>query len=297
MKKWILGGISLCIVGVVVICGAMAALDWDFERLDNTNYEQKTYACAPEEVVERVELKVDSFPVEIVSGSEVKLDYWQGDEEVAVEVQEGVLRIQTPRRKAWEWIKQSWFGFGKRKHVYILTLPEGVALSVQSTNADVKITDMTIASMYVDSTNLDIRCSACSFGEVAIDGTNADVTLRDCTAAETKISGTNLDVDIEGGSYQSLTVDGTNLDAHIETTSPTIAVHGTNLDMGLDAEFRSLRVTGTNLDADLYVRGRRYDYTVESHGRSLPASQTGTTDKTIYLKGTNNDVKLRFSLD
>ena len=88
MKKGLLVGLTVFIIGAVMFTAGMSVLDWDFYKLDTAEYTAKSYT--PEAVVSSFELDVESFPVIVKRGDAVSLDYYEAsDSVVSVETVKG----------------------------------------------------------------------------------------------------------------------------------------------------------------------------------------------------------------
>lgn len=295
-KKWLFAGSSLLVVGVIVFAIGMSALKWDFWRLDTTTYTAKEYTPVGDAPVSRVELDVDSFPVVITQGETAKLSYYEAsDSEVEVTYADGVLKIKEDY--SFNLLKNSWFQLGRLKHKYELTLPNGVDLTLAGKNGDFTVRDATEINLAIDVANADIEFVNCGITQLDIKATNADVELTNCTGGAVRIDATNLDLEVEGCRFDSLYAKGTNNDTEVKNTTATqMEVRGTNGDYSLkNITVDTLIVHATNLDASILIAGARAEYTISASGRGMPADQTGSSDKSVTLSGTNNDVKLRFT--
>lgn len=307
---------TLIVAGVLAFVIGMSSLGWDFNRLDSTEYTAESYAAAADSGVTRVELDVDSFPIEIVKGDAVALDYYKAsNSDVIVSCENGVLSV----REQYNYMpfKTGLFGFGRSSRKYRLTLTDGVTecfvkggngnitlvgmnfdeLDIASTNTRIVLSDCDIRSFSVDCTNLTMIVKNCKLGTVVADGTNADIEIIGCNGDGASISGTNLDIVVSGSSFAQTTIDGTNCGVVVKDgTYDKLSVVGTNGDYRLKNIFTdALKVRATNLDAVIEINGKAAEYTVKTHGRGMPPERIGSTDKTIELSGTNNDVKLIFT--
>lgn len=295
--KWLFGAAALILAGGIVFVVAMSSLNWDFYKLDTTEYEAKTFAASELESnqIRAVELKVDSFPVTVTSGDALTLNYYEAsDSEVAVTVENDILKVNETYN--YNFFTSSWFNFGRFKKKYELTVPNGMLINFSGTNSSLNLTGITAQNIMVKSTNADIKLTDCTVENLTVNSTNCDTELNGCTVENVEIRSTNLDLEISNSHVKKLETSGTNTDVEIyDTESSELNLHSTNADYLLSGiTVNSLSLSGTNLDAKVLIRGVQSEYTVETHGRELPPVQTGTTDKKITLRGTNNDVLLRW---
>lgn len=267
-------GTAILIIGVVFWVVGMSLIDWDFTRLDTTKYTAKSYSCDAE--VKSISISLSSFPLTVKKGDSVSLDYYESDNsEVVVQEKDGVLSVvenykYTP-------FKSGVFNLGRFSHKFSLTVVSGAKLEIKGHNSDVSIEDIDFEEFTIDSTNADIRFSRVQFGKLNIDTTNCDIELNGCKATDMTVKATNLDITAKNCEFKSVVLDGTNVDCDLTRVV-------------LD----KLSLDATNLDADIQIVGKAGEYTVKTKGRNMPANRTGTTDKLIELKGTNNDVELKF---
>ncbi len=296
-KRVLLIGGLLLILGVTVFVIAMSTVDWKFSRLDTETYTQKKFAAQESEQITRVEADID-FPLQIAQGDTVALEYYQTNyNTVSVTCENGVLRVHESRKSS---VIHGWFNVGRKKHPYRLTVQAGAELVVKGTNADVKATGIDAAKITVDSTNTDLELSDSRVATLSVDSTNTDLNLLRCEGDTLTVSGTNIDAKLNNCTYQNASLSGTNTDFNTEAcTLATLRVSGTNIDADLARlTVHTLTVSGTNLDADILIVGSSDEYSVHCSGEHLehlPADKTGTTDKSVTLSGTNNDVSLRFT--
>lgn len=295
-KKWLFAGVLLLVAGALVFVIGMAVLNWDFYKLDTTEYIEKSFVAAPEDVVERVEVDVDSFPVVVESGEQIALSYYEAsDSEVEVKIEEGVLKIREDHK--FDLVNSGMFNFGRLKKKYRLSLPQAVALTVKGVNGDIRLKNIELQDVVVNVTNLDAAFENCIFGNVGIYSTNCDVRFIGCRGNEVDFHATNIDFTVRNSNFSSVNCSGINTDVEVtDSECPEMSFIGTNADFEIERVIVNiLYVKGTNLDADIYITGVKSEYTVETSGRGLPSEQTGTTDKKISLRGTNNDVSLNWS--
>lgn len=298
MKKGILVGLTVFIIGAVIFVVSMSFLDWDFYRLDNVTYTEKTFVASSGETDEKitdVRLDVNSFKVEVKAGDELKLDYYEAsDSDTALTCENGVLKVSEKRKISWLF---NMFNIGRLKYKYVLTLPAGVALSIESTNTDLSLSGIETDTVKVKATNCDIIMRNCTLNSLDVSSTNSDVEITDTECDSLKIVSTNLDLLVKNSQIQNLTLDGTNIDADIfDTVVQKATIDGTNLNCDLQRiTVSKLSMDGTNVDADITVKGVRSQYTVRSHGRGGPSNQTGTAEgKELVFDGVNLDIDLRF---
>lgn len=294
-QKWLFAAMCLFLVGAVVFVCGMSALKWNFYKMDATKYTQKEFLLSPEQSLEKVELNVDSFPVRIVAGEEIKLSYYEAsDANVSVSFADGVLNVKEDYK--YNPFKNGLFNLGRGKHKYVLSVPQGMPIVFGGKSLDLSMTGLQNVAVSLDGGNADLSFTDCTFSDFTVKSKNADITLRRCRGENAAIRATNLDIEVEHCDFTSMQIQSTNADVEIDYgTYGALSVSGTNGDYDIkDLAVHTLSVHATNLDASIRIAGNKEDYTIQSSGKNLPREQTGTTDKSITLSGTNNDVSLRF---
>lgn len=276
ISKIIAVGAVILIIGVVVWVVGMSLIDWDFIRLDSTEYTAQSYACETE--VKSISVSLSSFSLTVKKGDSVSLDYYETDNsEVFVEEKDGVLSVV--ENYTYNPFKSGLFNVGRNSHKFTLTVVSGVKLEIKGSNSDVSIADTAFDEFSIDSSNADISLSRVQCGKLSIDVTNCDIDMDGCKASDMIVDATNLDMTAKSCEFKSVVIDGTNADCELERVI-------------LD----KLSIDATNLDADIEIIGNESEYTVKTSGWAMPPNRTGTTDKLIELSGTNNDVDLKFIL-
>ncbi len=297
IKKWIIAGVALILAGGLVFALGMSMLDWDFYELDTTQYEAKSYASEADDIISRVEIDVESFPIVVQSGEKVSLEYYDTDDsDVRVAVNSGVLSVYEDSH--FNLFKRSMFQLKRIKLKYVLTIPDGTELSVSGANGNVKLNGVSAQSVRIDSTNADVVLADCVVNDLQIASTNADVVLRSCRGNTVVVGGTNLDLEMSDCNFASLQSKSTNGEVEMKSTvCPSVTLRAVNADFSLrNVTADVLDLHGTNLDAYILLEGVRDEYSVESRGRDLPESRTGSVaGKMIKLGGTNCDVTLKFT--
>lgn len=303
---------AVLIIGVVVWVVGMSLIDWNFFRLDTTEYTARSYACDSE--VKGISVSLSSFPLTVKKGDSVSLDYYEADNsEVFVEEKDGVLSIVENYK--YSPFKSGLFNVGRGAHKFTLTVVSTAKFEIKGINSDVTFDGVSFDEFTINGTNADIKFSNVQFGTLDIGVNNCDIEFKDCTVDELSIVGTNTDceinrltarrmsvhtvntdIEMDDGKIQDLSVDATNMDITTKNCEfKSVVLDGTNVDCTLlRAVLDKLFVDATNLDVDIQIVGKESEYTVKTKGRRMPTNRTGTTDKLIELSGTNNDVTLKF---
>ena len=311
-RKIIAVGMSVLIIGVVVWVVGMSLIDWNFSRLDTTEYTAQSYTCDSE--VKSISVSLSSFPLTVKKGDGVSLDYYKADNsEVFVEEKDGVLSIVENYK--YKPFKSGLFNVGRGSHKFTLTIVstatfkikghnsdvlfEGVIFdefSIESNNADIRFSNVEIGKLDMDVDNCEIEFNDCAVGTLSVVGINTDCEFSKLTADSASVETVNADIYMDHCKISDLNVEATNLDITTKNCEfKSVMLDGTNADCELlKVVLDKLSIDATNLDADIEIIGNESEYTVRASGRAMPSNRTGTTDKLIELNGTNNDVTLKF---
>ncbi len=307
--------VFLVLLGAVIFIIGMSVLGWDFKRLDATEYTARSFAVREDTSVTRVVIDVASFPVEVVKGDAVSLEYYDAtNSEVTVECADGVLTVR--EKYDFNPFVTGFFNIGRMDRKYKLTIADGMdavtldgvnaniefdgitigELAVRTTNTDISVISSNIGTFEVRSTNLTLCVKNSELGGMTVNGTNVGAEIENVECPKMRIDATNLDFDASGAHIDELSSDATNNNTELRDSACTkLDITGTNGDYELhDVAVDTAVLHATNLDAELRIVGIASEYTVITTGRNMPPQRIGSTDKSITLSGTNNDASLVF---
>ena len=192
VKKAVIAGVIIAVVGAVVFLGAMGATGWDFSKIDN--WEQDTYTANA--VVSKLDVDVSAGKVVINRGDvevvTVKYDY---NETYKPEiVQNGsVLKIETPKKK--NWIEFS-FWFSKAPTTEI-TLPKD--MSINQLKLTLNAGKVVLGDGYWgDLVNVKLNAGTLTVGDVQANEILVDINAG--TFKATKLNCSRLTCDVSAGS-------------------------------------------------------------------------------------------------
>lgn len=298
--------------GVVLFVSGMSTLGWDFVRLDGTEYTAKRYLLDRTQSMETVEISLSSFPVDIVRGKDIGIEYFDSsDSFVDVGYENGVLTVW--EKHIFNPFETGLLTVGRGSHRFVLTVPDGVRIKAEGANCDMRMTDVKLDSLYIDVTNLDLNVdladienevyisatnvnaniTTLSASSMTVDTVNINLDMRLSSADKMSFSSTNINMDMDRVTSRGLTVSGTNITANCEwLTATAFEIDGTNVNITSQRTTSDkLNVDGVNLNAKIEMIGLESDFTIVTDDGP---PQTGNTDKTITLDGVNSNVELSF---
>lgn len=298
--------------GVVLFISGMSTLGWDFVRLDGTEYTAKSYKVNDVQSMDTVEISLSSFPVDIVRGKDIGIEYFDSsDSFVDVGYENGVLTVW--EKHIFNPFETGLLTVGRGSHRFVLTVPDGVRIKAEGANCDMRMTDVKLDSLYIDVTNLDLNVdladienevyisatnvnaniTTLSASSMTVDTVNINLDMRLSSADKMSFSSTNINMDMDRVTSRGLTVSGTNITANCEwLTATAFEIDGTNVNITSQRTTSDkLNVDGVNLNAKIEMIGLESDFTIVTDDGP---PQTGNTDKTITLDGVNSNVELSF---
>lgn len=191
VKKAVIAGVIIAVVGAVVFLGAMGATGWDFSKIDN--WEQDTYTANA--VVSKLDVDVSAGKVVINRGDveavTVKYDY---NEEYKPEiVQNGsVLKIQTPKKK--NWIEFN-FWFSKAPTTEI-TLPKDAVFA----EFDLTLNAGSVIFGDVKADTVKVEINAGSFKATSVECNKITCDINAGSAKISSLRCNSIDLDVSAGS-------------------------------------------------------------------------------------------------
>ena len=318
MKKFarnlVIAGAVLLAIGIAVFVIGMSAIDWDFARLDATEYTERVYEQPDGEEIKSVKIAVNSFGVVVKNGDRISLEYFETDESnTSVNIENGVLKINE-KSKPGSWFTHGMFnfGFGRLDKKFVLTVPSGLPIDVKSTSAELDLHGVVTDSINADCTNLALKLSDCEFTNLRLHSTNLTLTAEDCklgdidldstnltakmTAVESgtvKMHSTNVTFKANGSNFVGATVTGTNINMNFDTvTCDDIYAKGTNNHCRFDGlTVNKVDIDGTNVTAVVKINGVQSEYTVITDGNRVDGTNP---EKLLTFDGTNLKVELSF---
>lgn len=318
IKKFLLAGITVAILGFIVFAGAMTKLDWKFS-IDG-KYEQKVYTVEEEDAASfsALEIRADYADVTVARGEETKIEYDDADKlSYAFSMSDGKLTATQTQKNAFF---NLWL-FGPR------TPKIKVTVSSDCTDAVVKVKNGT----------LDV--SDYSFKGLTVENKNGTILLKNVDADSAKVTNVNGKIEIDGlqcrgdlsvknkngniavknsaadgavgvdnsngkivvsqircGSVLSVENDNGDIDL-TDVTAGKITATGYNGDLdGKRIDCPDIYAKTHNGDIEFTVIGSAADYVIitKTSNGDVHAPQSGNGDKRIELINKNGDVDLKF---
>ena len=178
MKKVIITACCLITTGILVCIGALAMIDFNFERLDNTVYITNTYEFT--ENINDIAFNCSTADIEITASDDntAKVVCFEREKKPhTVSLTDGTLRIN---EKSDKWYKNIISGFNFRSPKITICLPqkEYNSFIFDCTTGDVTISNTVLDSLCIDVTTGDITINNSSINTVDTKTTTGDTSLN-----------------------------------------------------------------------------------------------------------------------
>ena len=191
MKKWLIFGALLIVLGLAVFASVMTAYGWDIVKLSTVEYETNTFEFGGE--ITGLSLDADVADVSILPASDgvCRVEcYEERKMKHSVALEDGTLVIRAADQR--EWYDRIGIFTGVPK--ITVWLPEGACVE----QVELKVTTGRVELTDIACENLTVKGST---GDVALDGVIAD--------GEMNISRTTGDVRFDGCDAPKITVRAT----------------------------------------------------------------------------------------
>lgn len=197
VKIWLITAALLVVVGIGMMIGALAAVDFDLKKLGTIEFETNTYQI--KDKFEKISIEDDLTDIEFVLSDNKKCSvecYAPENMEYAASVKDGTLTVKAVDNRSWT----QRFGISFESPKVTVSLPEKEykALNVKSDTGSVSIPDsFTFGSIDVENGTGSVKCAAAVKGALNISTSTGNIKANDLTADEInlKVSTGNIKLD------------------------------------------------------------------------------------------------------
>ncbi len=174
MKKAIITACCLITAGILVCIGALALINFDFRKLDNTVYITNTYEFT--ENINNIAFNCSTADIEVTASddSTAKVVCFEREKKThTVSLTDGTLRIN---EKSDKWYKNINLGFSFRSPKITICLPqkEYNSFIIDCTTGDVTINNLSLDSLSIDVSTGDITINNSTINSVDTKTTTGD---------------------------------------------------------------------------------------------------------------------------
>lgn len=185
------------ILGSIVFICSLAAVGWDFNKLQTGNYVTNEYVL--EENFDKISIDAKTTKVEILPSEDGKnrvVSYERLKETHKVSVEDGELKIKLVDTR--KWYERLTFNFTSPKLTVYLAEAEYNSLSINISTGDVNIASgFTFGNVKVDGSTSDVNCCASVINTLEIEVSTGEVEIERIAAGNITVSVSTGDIDIE----------------------------------------------------------------------------------------------------
>lgn len=298
----------LLVVGIALVASAWAMNDFDFTKLQTTEWTEKKYETSAEGITEftldDMNNSIDLLPS---TDESIHVTYYESEKDVyTITNENGKIKIKYDDLRHWyEYI----FNFNLHFEKITIELPADYSgeLNLHTTNGSITASDMTsLMETRLTTTNGSIEVSGMTVSEnLVLKTNNGSVSIND--AAVTKdmelgtVNGRVTLENVKAGDADMHSVNGkvtaTNL-----TSDADVRMVSTNADIVLDRVDTkdSIRCSTTNGKVYGTIVGSMNDYSISSHttngSNNLPTDKE-SGNKSLEVSTVNGSIKIEFTLD
>ena len=184
MKKylWLIIAFSLILIGCIVFCGVMMALDWDFSKLATAKNETNKYTVSDD--FQNISIVTDTADITFIPSEDTQCHvvcYEYEKAKHSATVVDGTLSIKISNTMAW----YDYIGlqFGTPKITLYLPKAEYAALSINGSTGDIKIPEQfTFADTDIALSTGDVTFSAIAATAVKIKTSTGKICVNNTFA-------------------------------------------------------------------------------------------------------------------
>ncbi|MBR2646908.1 MAG: DUF4097 family beta strand repeat protein [Clostridia bacterium] len=310
MKTFTKLGVCLFLVGSIIFTTAMFAACWDWSKLSNIVYEDKTYTVSADEV-DKIALDIESGKLEIeqTDDENITVEYYigrskNGKERISIKpsLSDGVLTI---KQKVGFVI----FNFTEKKAVVKIPADKTLELSAEVASGEITLGNVeeqyAFSSLKLNVTSGEICVnSAVTAEKVSMSVTSGEISIKNAmtSAGNVSIKVTSGDVEINGALTaenisMSVTSGDIDVNSEVTATSATLSVTSGKIDAYggvLAADKVEAKVSSGDIKIAMKGKKEVYSYTCKVGSGDSNISSYIAGDKTIKATVSSGDIHIKF---
>ena len=217
LKKWLIIGASLVLIGCIIFTGVMTMLKWDFKKLSTLNYETNEYTIDNE--FKNISVESDTADITLLASDEKSVKvvcHEPSDAKHTVVISSDTLEIK--KNDTRKWYEHIGISFESEKITIYLPSGEYGDLNVKASTGDLKVADefkfadinvtlstgdITLQSISANSISLRV-----STGKIALDNVQIEGDLKaEVSTGKTYLKRLNCDNFISVGNTGDITME------------------------------------------------------------------------------------------
>ncbi|MBE6797793.1 MAG: DUF4097 domain-containing protein [Ruminococcaceae bacterium] len=178
LKKWLIIGASLVLIGCIIFTGVMTMLKWDFKKLSTLNYETNEYTIDNE--FKNISVESDTADITLLASDEKSVKvvcHEPSDAKHTVVISSDTLEIK--KNDTRKWYEHIGISFESEKITVYLPKGEYGKLSVKASTGDLKVTDeFKFADINVTLSTGDITLQSISANSISLRVSTGKIALQ-----------------------------------------------------------------------------------------------------------------------
>lgn len=178
LKKWLIIGASLVLIGCIIFTGVMTMLKWDFKKLSTLNYETNEYTIDNE--FKNISVESDTADITLLASDEKSVKVVcdePSDAKHTVVISSDTLEIK--KNDTRKWYEHIGISFESEKITVYLPKGEYGKLSVKASTGDLKVTDeFKFADINVTLSTGDITLQSISANSISLRVSTGKIALQ-----------------------------------------------------------------------------------------------------------------------
>ena len=187
LKKWLIIGASLVLIGCIIFTGVMTMLKWDFKKLNTLKYETNEYMIDNE--FKNISVESDTADITFLASDDKSVKvvcHEPSNAKHTVVVSSDTLEIK--KNDTRKWYEHIGISFESEKITVYLPKGEYGNLSVKASTGDLKVTDefkfadlnIALSTGNITLQNMTLRSASLrvSTGEIALDNVQIEGDLK-----------------------------------------------------------------------------------------------------------------------
>lgn len=217
--------ISLIVAGALIGSGfifvliASIMIGFDFSRLDNTSYTERTFVLDKEFDNIYINSISDDIVFKRTNDKSGKVVVFESDDKTyTTKVENDTLNVTAHQKEKWINFNFDFF-WNNKSHTITIYLPDNEyqKLSVETVSGDVKLAEISFSETEIQTISGDISLTVAN-DRTKLHTTSGEISLTGNTAGNTEISTVSGDVTLNSFTADTLNIGTTSGDVHLENT-------------------------------------------------------------------------------
>ncbi len=224
--KAIGAGVTIVIIGVIVLVVALGLNGWKFDSL--TNYEMKHYESTQETSTIKLEFAVGTIKTEFYDGDKITIDYPENEHlTTTVTEQNGTLTALSNKSNRW------WMNFGfltKKIPTTVISIPKNLKVNI---DFEINAGTVNIADGEYLSVKMELNAGTVKMGNTVCD--NLQCRVNAGTLKVENVACSKIKCDLDAGTVVLSDVICNDIDVDVSAGTANITVNGDKSEYNISA--------------------------------------------------------------